>query len=202
MIQRSIVKLTDIQKKVLKDGSEVTMLTTDTRIVCESGVEDMEKVPLPDALRNRINARVKTSQFIIDYNGFTPEARDAFQYAVDIWASIFSSPVPIRVNATFTFLEPPAIGAAKFTNAFRNVPLAPRANTWYQMPLAEKIAGEELNDTTEFDIDIEFNNNFSWYYDTANPDSIVGTGLTDFATVVLHELGHALGFSSFGASVN
>ena len=45
---------------------------------------------------------MEESQFIVTYDGFTDEAMEAFQYAVDIWNSLIRSPVPIRIDASFT----------------------------------------------------------------------------------------------------
>ena len=42
------------------------------------------------------------TQFIVTYTGFTDEATAAFQYAVDIWNSLIRTPVPIRIDASFT----------------------------------------------------------------------------------------------------
>ena len=47
-----------------------------------------------------------TATFVVTYNGFTPPAQAAFQYAVDIWASLLTSPVPIHVTANWTPLAP------------------------------------------------------------------------------------------------
>ena len=38
--------------------------------------------------------RREAPQFRVTYNGFTDEARAAFQYAVDIWDALIRSPVP------------------------------------------------------------------------------------------------------------
>lgn len=169
------------------------------KIVCEAGTGDMPRVPVPDEIKERIRAKVKASTFEIVYNnGFPEEAKTAFEFALDIWGAVFSSPVPIRVNAEFKVLENEnTLGGAALNDARANFRNAPLVNTWFQMPIAEKIAGEDLNGPTEFDVAIDFNSTFDWYYDTVNPDSIVGTGKTDFATVALHEMGHALGFSDF-----
>jgi hypothetical protein len=169
------------------------------KIVCEAGTGDMPRIPVPEAIKERIRARVKTATFEITYNtGFPAEAKAAFEFATDIWGAVFSSEVPIRVNAEYKLLENEnTLGGSILSDARANFKNAPKVNSWFQMPIAEKIAGEDLNGPSEFDIDIEFNSSVDWYFDTVNPDSIVGTGKHDFATVALHELGHALGFSAF-----
>src|SRR5688500_6976777 len=45
--------------------------------------------------------RLAAAQFEVSYNGFSPEAQAVFQYAVNIWAAQLSSPMPIRVRASW-----------------------------------------------------------------------------------------------------
>ena len=47
-----------------------------------------------------------TATFVVNYTGFTPQAQAAFQAAVDMWANLITSPVPIVVNAQFAALSP------------------------------------------------------------------------------------------------
>ncbi|WP_308709425.1 PKD domain-containing protein [Marinoscillum pacificum] len=131
--------------------------------------------------------------FEVEYIGFSDEAQIAFQYAVDIWESILKSDVKIRVKATWEPLESGVLGAAGATTYFRDFENAPESNTWYPIPLAEKIAGIDLNGEDEFDIEASFNSSFSnWYLGTDGQ----GSGQYDLVSVVLHELGHGLGFIS------
>ena len=62
-------------------------------------------------LANLTTASQATATFVVTYNGFTAEARAAFEAAVNIWANTISSPVPIRINATFTSLGAGGWGA-------------------------------------------------------------------------------------------
>ena len=133
-----------------------------------------------------------TADFEVTYTGFTPEARTAFQFAVDIWAFLITSEVPIKVDAHWVdTLGTTVLGASQPTSFFRfenNPPLI--SSTWYPVAIAEKLVGSNLNDNTP-DIFAIFNQNFSnWYFGTdGNPPA----GKIDFVTVVLHELGHGLG---------
>ena len=145
----------------------------------------------------------KTAEFIVEYNGFTPEAEAAFQYAVDIWSTILVSDVPIRVSAIFRPLRPGVLGSAGTRNLFANFSDEVAPDTWYVSALADAIAGRDLNaeiDSLEDfpDIGTNFSSTFNWYYGTdLNP----APNQYDFVSVVLHELGHGLGFSGF-ATVN
>ena len=144
---------------------------------------------------------VKTAEFIVEYNGFTPEAQAAFQYAVDIWSTIVVSDVPIRVEANFIALPPGVLGSAGPRFIFSDFDESVRPDTWYVSALADAIAGEDLAETVDSvanapDIGANFSNVFNWYYGTdLNPAS----DQYDFVSVVLHELGHGLGFTGFAS---
>ena len=137
--------------------------------------------------------------FVVNYNGFTPEAQAAFQYAVDIWAFSIESSVPINVSATFTSLGTGVLGSAGPATLRTSSVAGTIPNTFYPAALWEKLEGE---DRSIFggsnDINANFNNTTNWYYGTdANPPA----GQIDFVTVVLHELGHGLGFTDGWANV-
>ncbi|HET6528273.1 MAG TPA: hypothetical protein VFG39_05945, partial [Balneolaceae bacterium] len=131
-----------------------------------------------------------TANIIVYYLGFTPEARAAFQSAVDIWASKLNSDVDIYVLAQFAPLGPGVLGSAGSSLIIRDFPGA-RRNTWYGNALADKLAGQDLA-PAYFDIVASFSSAFpNWYFGTdGNPPA----NEFDFRTVVLHELGHGLNF--------
>ena len=136
------------------------------------------------------------SQFIVTYDGFTDEAMEAFQYAVDIWNSLIRSPVPIRIDAIFTDLggfEDGTIilGGARPTNWKSSGSL----NLWFPEALADKRAGRDLTDS-EPDIITRFNSHedANWYFGI---DGNTPAGKKDFVSTVLHEIAHGLGFFSF-----
>ena len=99
------------------------------------------------------------------YNGFLPQAQAAFQAAVDVWASQFQSPVPIRVTANWTVLGPNVLGSAGPITAHRDFPGAAVAGTWFPAAIANKMFGADLT-PADGDIVASFNSNFSWYYGT------------------------------------
>ena len=128
----------------------------------------------------------------VNYIGaWTAPAQTAFQYAVDIWETQITSSVPISVSANWTALGPGILGSAGPVNFFRDFPGAPAANTWYPSALANKLRGVDL-DPSNADIDANFSSSFpNWYFGT---DGNTPPGQYDFVSVVLHELGHGLGF--------
>ncbi len=139
-----------------------------------------------------------TAQISVVYNGFIPEAQAAFQYAIDIWARTISSDVPIRITANWSQLGPNVLGSASAVSTVSNFENAPQKNVRYPLALAEKLARKQLNLPTQSEISANFSSEINWYFGTdANPAS----DQFDMVTIVLHEIGHGLGFSgSFGAN--
>lgn len=138
------------------------------------------------------------------------QAQIVFQFAADIWGAVLQSDVPVTVSASFAKLSCDAtsgvLGSAGTTNIFAfNDPAPPRAlaNTWYHSALFDALAGEDANPGSA-DIRARFNGALgsvgciegaSWYFGL---DGQQPAGAIDFLNVVLHEIGHGLGFSGFG----
>lgn len=138
--------------------------------------------------------KAAAATFRVTYRGFTAAARAAFQRAVDLWAQRIDSPVTITVSANFQPLGAGVLGSAGPGTVLRDFPGAPRPRTWYVEALANKLAGEQLDPSLP-DIFADFNSSFSnWHYGSGPAPS----GKFDFTTVVLHELGHGLGFLGAG----
>jgi hypothetical protein len=69
---------------------------------------------------------------------------------------------------------------------------AQKINVFYPVAIAERITGQELNGADQPDIFANFSSVFDWHFD---PNTTPPVGTYDLTTVVLHELGHGLGFS-------
>lgn len=153
----------------------------------------------PQVMQRMAGGGTPCSNFIVTYNGFTPEAQAAFQFAVDIWSVSLESPIPIRINANFQELGAGVLGSAG-PSAYRtsNAPGA-MPNVFYPNAIWEKLENEDSDELfgsgESIDINCNFSSTFNFYFGTdANPPN----GQFDFVSVVLHELGHGLGFSGFG----
>ena len=137
-----------------------------------------------------------SATFIVTYTGFEafPAAQAAYQAAVDIWADHLSSVVPIRVTAEFAPLGTGVLGSAG-PFLVRNFAGAPQTNVWYPYAMADAIAGTDVIAGAS-DITSRFSSNFTnWYFGV---DGEAPNSMYDFRSVVLHELGHGLGFSGSG----
>ena len=142
--------------------------------------------------RASLRAQERFVTINVNYTGFTPQAQAAFQHAVNIWADQLTSSVTIQVDAEFANLGSGVLGSAGPWLVRGASGLTP--NTWYPVALANKITGADQLPGTP-DIDAQFSSTFSWYYGT---DGNAPSGTYDFVSVVLHELGHGLGFIGLG----
>jgi hypothetical protein len=146
----------------------------------------------------RIDAGKATAKFIVTYDGFTADSKKAVQRAIDIWSVLLDSPVPIRLYIKWSadlgdFNNDPNVLGGAYPADFYNGRFfqgALKTSTWYPMALAEKLNRAELNDSTEYDIEATFNANYAWNFEDT---PATGTKI-DLTTVVLHEIGHGLGF--------
>ncbi len=153
-----------------------------------------------EVTENGVIASGAASTFEVTYeSGFdsSPAAKVAFQAAVDVWASTVVTTVPVRVQAKFgttscsgASFGPFTLGSAGPGGLRRNFSGAPLTGVWYPIGLADSLAHSDL-DPGSPDICAAFNSSFAnWYFDTSGDPG----ANYDFESVVLHELGHGLGF--------
>jgi hypothetical protein len=129
-----------------------------------------------------------------------------FQTAANIWGNILPSPVVIRVTAQFNPLACDSVsailGSAAAINLASNFTGAEFTNTWYPMALANRLNGTDL-DPTANDITAQFNSTLdggtciggdTWYYGV---DGLEPATKVELLPVVLHELGHGLGYAQY-----
>jgi hypothetical protein len=124
-----------------------------------------------------------------------PQARNAFQAAVDVWANTLISPQPIRINAFYDGV-PAALGLIGICipNGVRGFQGAPNPHWWYVSALGKRLANADLNPNVA-DMDVHISNTLpNWCFTTGNqpcpPNQL------DFMTNALHEICHGLGFIS------
>lgn len=135
------------------------------------------------------------SNFIINYNGIPEIEMPAIQAALDAWSTDYASTVPIHVDASFTRQGYGGILAsatpAKFFRGFKG---APDPDLWYPSAMANALAGKDL-DPANPEIIIHINSTMAnqFYIGT---DGGCPPNQYDLESILLHEVGHGLGFLS------
>jgi len=126
-----------------------------------------------------------------------------FQYAANVWGAILPDPIEVLVDSNFDPLtcdgSSAVLGSAGPTFIESDFPNADKTSTWYHVALANRLAGEDLEPGSS-DITAQFNSDIGkpecfpapWYYGV---DGNEGTAI-ELLPVVIHELGHGLGFST------
>ncbi|TQV66285.1 hypothetical protein FKG94_27200 [Exilibacterium tricleocarpae] len=125
--------------------------------------------------------------------------------ATRIWAAVLDIRVDVALDISFEALEcdntSAVVGVASPVSVFRNFRGAPKNDTWYVSALANTLAGVDLG-PDERDIEAVFNGSLgtpgclggaNFYYGF---DRNAGFNQIDLLHIVLHELGHGLGFIS------
>lgn len=159
----------------------------------------LTKVSPPTDFTN--NPNEKKAFISVTYDtGFDnfPQAKAAFQHAVDILSTQIYSTVLIEVEAQFTPLnDTNVLGNSRPLNYAMNFNDQPipyyYENTYYPIALANKIINYDLTPNVK-DMLLRFNSqNNKFYFGT---DGNTPAGKYDFVTLVLHELIHGIGFFS------
>ncbi len=150
------------------------------------------KIPAPPQ-----GGRIQTSQINVVYNPascvgpvapWPAQAQTAFTAAAAIWGTKIDSPVPIVVDACWEPLPAGVLGGAGSIGLIKPA----GADSFFPIALANVLDGSDTNGATS-EISASFNSTFGdWYFGT---DGNPGGSKYDFLTVVLHEIGHGLGFS-------
>lgn len=120
---------------------------------------------------------------------FSEQAEKAFEYAKNIWETILGSSVEIVIDAKMLNMEEGSI----LGGSYRKEPVI-LGDTGFTPSLANAITGSDKNGSEE-EMKMVFNTDpsINWYFGT---DGKPGEDQYDFATVVMHEIGHSLGLSS------
>jgi len=192
------------QQVVSKTGDFILAPAPEIGQICELPATDINRNYFKKAeeqYRKMADNEVRSANFEITYvndcnDGSTwpQQAQTAFEYAMGIWETYLQSEIPIRINASWTPREGNVLGSAGPTLIAR--PQNGEPDTFYSIAQASAMSGVDQLEGNQFgeehDININMNCNFSdWYYGT---DANTPSGLIDFVTVVLHEIGHGIGF--------
>lgn len=160
----------------------------------EGYTENMRTI-LAQTAAIKLDASTQTkasANIVLTYETVPPaDVKAVFEKAAATWSTVFSSDVPINVYVKWASLSANVLGSAGASVNVRNFVGANRLNTFYPIALAEKMAHKNLNGSNS-DIVATFNSDFTaWYIGT---DGVPTINQIDLYSVVLHEMGHGLGF--------
>lgn len=144
--------------------------------------------------------KLSNSEVIVSYEVAPPaNVKAVFEQAASTWANFLKSDIPIRVYVKWRPLASGILGSAGTYSSVRNFVGSQKLNTWYPIALAEKMAHVNLNGANP-DVVATFNSDFPDWYIGLN--GLPTKTQIDLYSVVLHEMGHGLGFiGQFQANV-
>lgn len=142
---------------------------------------------------SKLRTEANRADIIVTYNAAFPDsAKTAFEYAVGIWEAWLVSPVPIRISARWANLGSGTLGSTS-PKVYRQINYSGtiKANTFYVLPLAEKLARQNFNGD-QSDIDMTFGSGVNW---SVRTDGNIPSSRQDFVSTAVHEIAHGLGFT-------
>lgn len=158
-----------------------------------SGGKDLATKAIPRTFT--VDKALTKSAFKVDFAN-TPEIyRGAINAAVDVWSQNFTSQVTVKIKVSFERQSNAGILASaspgKFHSNFKNIP---DSELWYASALADALAGEDIEPTIpELSIRINSTNSSMLYLGI---DGKCPSNKYDLVSMILHEMGHGLGFLS------
>ena len=137
----------------------------------------------------------KQSQININFNTIPDEYKPAIQAAVDVWSQSYKSAIPIQIEILYERQSSDKVLAAaspgRFFTGFAG---SPDGQIWYAAAMANALAGRDLDPASpEVTIRINSSNGNSLYLGT---DGNCPISKFDLESIIIHELGHGLGFLS------
>ena len=158
-----------------------------------STAKQINKEPIPRT--HSVDKALLKSSFKVDFTNTPGIYQPAVNEAVDIWSQNFTSQVPVKIKVLWERQSNSGILASaapgKFHNNFKNIP---DNELWYTSALADSLAGEDIEPTIpEITIRINSTNGPMLYLGT---DGRCPSNKYDLVSMILHEMGHGLGFLS------
>ncbi len=158
-----------------------------------STAKQIAKDPIPRTFS--VDKALIKSSFKVDFTNTPGIYQPAVNEAVDVWSQNFTSQVPVKIKVLWERQSSAGILASaapgKFHTNFKNIP---DSDLWYASALADSLAGEDIEPTIpEITIRINSTNGPMLYLGT---DGKCPSNKYDLVSMILHEMGHGLGFLS------
>lgn len=135
--------------------------------------------------------RSPTATIEVAYSGFSPDAREAFERAVEIWETHVKSDIAIRIDASYESLSAGVLGGTQPSFAYAlDSDEDGQAEAFVLDALADALTGEDQQpDNADFSITLNSDRD-DWHFGEGEAPA----GQIDFTSVVLHEIAHGLGY--------
>lgn len=155
--------------------------------------KQIAKEPIPRTFA--VDKALLKSSFKVDFTNTPGIYQPAINAAVDVWSQNFTSQVSVKIKVLWERQSNSGILASaapgKFHTNFKNIP---DGDLWYASALADSLAGEDIEPTIpEITIRINSTNGPMLYLGT---DGKCPSNKYDLVSMILHEMGHGLGFLS------
>lgn len=128
---------------------------------------------------------------------FPNNAKPAIEAAASIWAGYLNSPIQLRIDACWTFIQG-ANSMAQASGFYVATQASGSPVKGVLHPLALRNALENKS-STQSDLQIDFASDGWWYFGL---DGKLPARTMDMLTTSVHEIGHALGIRSYGVYEN
>ncbi len=146
--------------------------------------------PSSKILRKQASATIQVNYS----NNFPSEARAAFGRAVQVWERHISSSVPIVIEANWESLGERVLGSAGPLIASFDSNNDGVIDTFLGLPLFDAVTGQnQFESQVDIDIVASFNRDRGDWHFGEEP---APAGTIDFTSIVLHEIGHGLNYTS------
>lgn len=146
--------------------------------------------------RPEVKQESPTADITVNYTGFTQEAREAFERAVEIWERHIQSDAEILIDASYESFGPQGENVLGRAGPFLFlVTLEDGDQLVYPAALFDALVGPEQAEGGPH-MQVEINEDINWYFGEPAP---IGPGPNEFqsdlTSVALHEIAHGLGFT-------
>lgn len=138
-------------------------------------------------------AKIATSNVEVHFSPDVPDsARNAINYAAEIWSFLLNANQPIRISVDWKELESTNILGGGKPRTFYPIANGPVSSDTilYPFALAKQILDNDI-EPDSIDILMSFNSESNWYYGI---DGMTPAEHHDLASVALHEIAHGLGY--------
>jgi len=122
---------------------------------------------------------------------FPNNVKPAIEAAASIWAGYLNSPIKLRIDACWTFVDGGLAQASGFY-ASTQVSGTPKKSVLYPVALRNALEGKG---STQSDMQIDIASDVRWYLGL---DGRLPANQADMVTASVHEIGHGLGMKSDG----